>query len=109
MAAETGAQPVSSLLIVASQCHLGSFETCRWVHHAAGWILREEREEELVGPAMAAKLEAVPSGGASRLGSIRWCSLLALPVRDNTNCACLAGQYKPIPRVNIGLGRLHSR
>lgn len=36
--------------VAASQCHLGSFETC-----SSCWLgVREEREEELVGPALAA-------------------------------------------------------
>lgn len=49
MVAEIEAQPVSSLVIVASQCHLGSFETCRWVHHAAGWICGRSKRKSWLG------------------------------------------------------------
>lgn len=49
MTAETEARPVSSLLVVASQCQLGSFETCRWVHHAEGWICGRSKRKSWLG------------------------------------------------------------
>lgn len=55
---------MSSLLIAASHCHLGGFETCRRVHHAEGWLCEGGGRGTAGWAGSRRKLKA---------GPLRWC------------------------------------